>query len=373
VRHAENALRQFEESGTGYDVAHARFTLAEASAANNAHRRAVEEGGEARLQLVRKDYGLLSTLFPERAFPYVDRIAAGLLGYAYGDAVGLPWEGKPPAEIDMAQVPSLPSRPEWPKGATSDDTALTLLVAEHLVDSGRADGAAFLELLAERAPSIKGLGPSTTAAIEHYRRTGRAPEGNGNTNGALMRSLPVGWALPFACAQDRRAWTVEVSRATHPGAEACCAALVGSACAAWAIEQAEPSLLLEIALEEAAAAQEAYRFDGRLHELLTALESGRWEPDHEATELDSYETLARVLWCVLNESRLTEAMLLAVRFGGDTDTVAALVGGLLGCRLTPDAVGTQVPWSGDVRAPADAEMGQLAAGLAALRTGAPPG
>lgn len=373
VGHAENALRQFEESGTGYDVTHARFTLAEAFAAKNAHRRAVEEGAEARLQLARKDYGLLSTLFPERAFTYVDRIAAGLRGYAYGDAVGLTWEGKPPAEIDMAQVPLLPSRPEWPKGATSDDTALTLLVAEHLVESGRADGAAFLELLAERAASIKGLGPSTTAAIEHYRRTGRAPEGNGNTNGALMRSLPVGWAVPLGCAQDRRAWTVEVSRATHPGAEACCAALVGSACAAWAIEAAEPSLLLEIALGEAAAAQEVYGFDGRLRELLTALESGRWEPDREATELDSYETLARVLWCVLNESRLPEAMLLAVRFGGDTDTVAALVGGLLGCRLTPEAVRTQVPWSGDVRAPADAEIGQLAAGLAALRTGAPLG
>ncbi len=369
VRRAETALRRFREAGTAYDAAHARFTLAGAFAANAAARRAVEEGARARVQQERKGFGLLSTLFPELGFSYSGRIAAGLLGYAYGDAVGLPWEGRPPAEIDMAQVPSLPVRPNWSKGATSDDTALTVLVAEHLVASRGPDGAGFLARLAERAPSLKGLGPSTTGAIEHFRRTGAPQAGNGNTNGALMRSLPIGWALPLDRAQDRRAWTIELSRATHPGPEACCAALVGAACGAWAIEQADSSLLLEVALEEVAAAQEACGADGRIKDMLSALAAKQWQPDPERLDLDPYETLARVLWCILTEPRLPEALMLAVRIGGDTDTVAALVGGLLGCRQTPDAVRAEVPWSADVDAPDDALMGRLAAGIADLRTG----
>jgi ADP-ribosylglycohydrolase/tetratricopeptide (TPR) repeat protein len=369
VRRAETALRGFREAGTAYDVTHARFTLAAAFAANGAGRRAVEEGAKARIQMDQKGFGLLSTLFPQLAFSYGERIAAGLLGYAYGDAVGLPWEGRPPAEIDAAVITSLPARPEWPKGATSDDTALTLLVADHIVAEGRADGAGFLAQLAERAPSIKGLGPSTTQAIESFRRTGAPPVADGNTNGALMRALPIGWALPLDRVQDRRAWTIELSRATHPAPDACCAALVGSACAAWALEQAEPSLLLDVALEEVAAAQEAHGAGGRLEEMLSALAAGQWQPDPERLDLDPYETLTRVLWCIQNDPRLPDALLTAVRIGGDTDTVAALVGGLLACRDTPERVRAAVPWSGDVEAPDDALVGRLAAGIAALRAG----
>jgi ADP-ribosylglycohydrolase len=34
----------------------------------------------------------------------------------------------------------------------------------------------------------------------------------------------------------------------------------------------------------------------------------------------------------------------AVQLGGDIDTVAALFGGLLGCRLTAEQVRTELPW-----------------------------
>jgi ADP-ribosylglycohydrolase len=373
VRRSEAALRQFRDAGTAYDITHARFTLASAFAANRAHRRAVQEGGRARVELERKGFGLLSTLYPELAFPYAERIAGGLLGYAYGDAVGLPWEGKRQDEIDVARVPSLPASRDWPRGATSDDTALTVLVAEHLADSGPSDAAGFLARLAERAPSIKGLGPSTTAAVEHFRRAGAPPPSGGNTNGALMRSLPIGWALPLERAAERRALTLELSRATHPGPEACCAALVGSACAAWAVEGAGPLLLLDVAREEAPIAREACDADGQIETMLSALAAGDWTPTPDRVDLDPYETLTRTLWCIQNEPDLREALVSAVRIGGDTDTVAALVGGLLGCGLAPAGVRSQLPWSRVVDAPDDAGLARLAVGIAALRTGCADG
>ncbi|MGH7733235.1 MAG: ADP-ribosylglycohydrolase family protein, partial [Gemmatimonadales bacterium] len=76
--------------------------------------------------------------------------------------------------------------------------ALTLLVARHLADrDGDGDPAAFLTDLAEQEPAIRGLGPTTTAAIERFRRGDETVGSHGRaTNGAAMRALPIGWVLP---------------------------------------------------------------------------------------------------------------------------------------------------------------------------------
>ena len=42
------------------------------------------------------------------------------------------------------------------------------------------------------------------------------------------------------------------------------------------------------------------------------------------------ETLEAVIWCFLRGENFRESLLTAVNLGGDTDTVAALVGGLAG-------------------------------------------
>lgn len=41
---------------------------------------------------------------------------------------------------------------------------------------------------------------------------------------------------------------------------------------------------------------------------------------------------------------LRDGLVSAVLLGGDTDTVAALVGGLMGCRLTAEQVRANLPW-----------------------------
>jgi ADP-ribosyl-[dinitrogen reductase] hydrolase len=87
----------------------------------------------------------------------------------------------------------LPARQGWPRGATSDDTALTLLAACHLADrDGDGDPGAFLADLAGQAPAIRGLAPTTTAAIEHFRRGGEPAAPARATNGAAIRALPIG-------------------------------------------------------------------------------------------------------------------------------------------------------------------------------------
>jgi len=123
-----------------------------------------------------------------------------------GDALGVPWESPANANVGAAasQIEQLPAREGWPRGATSDDTALTLLVAHHLADrDGDGDPAAFLADLAEHEPAIRGLGPTTTAAIERFRRCGETADSPARaTNGAAMRALPIGWVLPMTRPND---------------------------------------------------------------------------------------------------------------------------------------------------------------------------
>jgi ADP-ribosyl-[dinitrogen reductase] hydrolase len=115
---------------------------------------------------------------------------------------------------------------------------LTLLVARYLADrDGDGDPAAFLADLAGQEAAIRGLGPTTTAAIERFRRGGEAVGSPGRaTNGAAMRALPIGWVLPHDQVERRRQLTIAMSRATHAEPGALVAACVIAACASWALE-----------------------------------------------------------------------------------------------------------------------------------------
>jgi hypothetical protein len=125
----------------------------------------------------------------------VDRVAA-----ACGDALGVPWENQPDAtsHATPGQIEQLPAREGWPRSAASDDTALTLLVARHLADrDGDGDPAAFPADLASQEPAIRGLGPTTTAAIERFppRRRDRHLLGKGHERGGDARCPLAGCSL----------------------------------------------------------------------------------------------------------------------------------------------------------------------------------
>ncbi len=342
---ATSALETFTGSRTRYDITHARVTLSRAALASGHERLAVQQGALARSAVQVMGYGLLCVLYPEDVFDLAGRIDGALTAYACGDALGVPWENAPMGATP-SQIEQLPAREVWPRGATSDDTALTLLVAHHLADrDGDGDPAAFLADLAEQEAAIRGLGPTTTAAIERFRRGDEAADSPGRaTNGAAMHALPIGWVLPHDQAERRRQVTIAMSRATHAHPAALVAACVIAACASWALEGASPSLLLEAAANEAREAAQPVTTEARLAEMLTQVSAGTWEPPASGISLDPYETVAAVLWCATRATSLRSGLMNAVQLGGDTDTVAALVGGLMGCKLTAGQVRAELPW-----------------------------
>jgi ADP-ribosyl-[dinitrogen reductase] hydrolase len=317
-------------------------------------------------------YGLLCVLSPEEVFDLGGRIDGALTSYACGDALGVPWENAPAANANATarQIEQLPARDGWPRGATSDDTALTLLVARHLADrDGDGDPAAFLADLAEQEAGIRGLGPTTTAAIERFRRGDEAAGSPGRaTNGAAMRALPIGWVIPHDQAERRRQLTIAMSRATHADPAAVVAACVIAACASWALEGASPSMLLQAATEEAREAAKTVTTEARLAEILTQVSAGTWQPPANGISLDPYETVTATLWCATRATSLRSGLVSAVQLGGDTDTVAALVGGLIGCKLTAEQVRAELPWHRLVILPGpEGSIAETAAALATIR------
>jgi ADP-ribosylglycohydrolase len=203
--------------------------------------------------------------FPDGVDPSPRNVRAGILAYAAGDALGVPWEGKTPDEVRWETLEELPARGDWPRGATSDDTDQLLLVARYLIEAnGQVDERGFLTRLAKALPGIRGVGPTTSAAVRRFVQTGEAHATEGSSIGAAMRALPFGWATPVAAVEQRRGLTVRLSQATHGAPAAIMSACVVATMAAWAIAHHPIEAVVTAGLREADDLARLYALDSAI-------------------------------------------------------------------------------------------------------------
>jgi ADP-ribosyl-[dinitrogen reductase] hydrolase len=269
-------------------------------------------------------------------------------------------------EVRWEALEALPARGDWPRGATSDDTEQLLLVAEHLVEAnGQIDERDFLDRLAKALPGMRGAGPTTQAAVRRFLATGELHATDGSSIGAAMRALPFGWATPVAAAGRRRELAVRLSRTTHGAPEAIISACVVAEMAAWAVEQHPVDAVVAAGVREAEEGAQQHALHPATLQPFQRATSGHWPPNTAEPTLDALATVASVLH-VLREARdLATAMKRAVALGGDTDTTAAIVGGILGCQL--EDAESQIPWLSNVGMPDARLIEATAAGLYELR------
>ena len=301
--------------------------------------------------------------------PRLSRAHGALAGLALGDALGMPTQAMSPAQIRAVYGriaglvdadASQPYAPGMPAGSVTDDTEQALLVASLLVRGrGSSSGHAALDagefahaLLAwEDSMIARGsldlLGPSTKAALERVR-AGEDPlsvGGAGTTNGAAMRVTPVGIAVSTADPQAfaESVWSsCQVTHATRQGFQS--AALVAAA----------------VSLGIDAASSSASDVRALLWKAVSYVDSlperGAWAPDPDviaatrrALELASTppspspESLAEQIgssvasaqaipmaFALLARDPSPRALLDAANLGGDTDTIGAIAGAILG-------------------------------------------
>ena len=295
-----------------------------------------------------------------------------LAGLALGDALGMPTQEMSPEQIRAVYGTitglvdgdaSQPYAPGMPAGSVTDDTEQALLVASLLVrgrgaSSGRValDAGEFAHALLawedsmiERG-SLDLLGPSTKAALERVR-AGEDPlsvGGAGTTNGAAMRVTPIGIAMSTADPEafaDAVWSSCQVTHATRQGFQS--AALVAAA----------------VSMGIDAARSTTPNLRSLLWKAVSYVDSlperGAWTPDPDvvaatrrAMQLvanpasSSLECLVEqvgtsvasaqaipMAFALLARDPSPQALLDAANIGGDTDTIGAIAGAILGAAL----------------------------------------
>ncbi|MEP6479008.1 MAG: ADP-ribosylglycohydrolase family protein [Rhodoglobus sp.] len=316
----------------------------------------------------------------------LDRATGALYGLAIGDALGMPTQMMSRDAIVAkydgisgfeAAAPDHPLAAGLPAGSVTDDTEQAVLLAHHLVaHTGRIDGAAFAaELVAwendmRARGSLDLLGPSTKAAITALLAGTPLDEAGryGTTNGAAMRVTPVGIVMSSNYIPDLVERVVEASRATHNTGVAIAGASAVAAAVSAGIDGASIFEATIVAIEAAslgsrrghwvAAADVAARIQWvvTLHHQTAIYEL-------VGTSLATQESVPAAFALLATYSDPWEAVCAAASLGGDSDTIAAMVGavaGACGASWPSDAIDT-------VRSVNQLDLAPLAADLLALR------
>ncbi|MEU8003491.1 ADP-ribosylglycohydrolase family protein [Catellatospora sp. NPDC049111] len=281
-----------------------------------------------------------------------DRVAGALLGVHAGDALGATvefdsWEYIRFRYPDGVREITGGGVFEWPPGHATDDTDLTRAVALAYLDPGEDVVLAAARLMLSwyegdwpgRVPGRPpvDVGGATEDGLRAFARTGD-PDGSGAGpgragNGSLMRCIPT--ALAVRDRERRIRESVRISAVTHSDVRCtvACAAyneivavLVdgGSAADAVAAGTAAAQELGERSVVDAIALGE--RLD--LAELARTGVTGLPD-DGNGYVLDS---LALAVAAVLDFRDLSDVLIDIVALGNDSDTNAAIAGGLLGAR-----------------------------------------
>ena len=270
---------------------------------------------------------------------------SGLLGLSIGDALGVPVEFTSRAERIKSPVTSMLGYGTWdvPAGTFSDDSSLTFCLAESLCKGFSLDNIAnsFWRWYHKGYWTAHGevfdIGNTTFLAIADYKRgippvqAGGKSE-NSNGNGSLMRILPMAycgqkWAFPELISR-----THQVSCITHGHIRSQMACGIYTSIAIYLLSGDKLQSAYEKGLEKIKTIYSASEYVNEISHFdrVFSGEIAKLSVDEIQSSGYVIHTLEASLWCLLNSSTYAEAVLKAVNLGGDTDTTAAVTGGLAG-------------------------------------------
>jgi ADP-ribosylglycohydrolase len=297
------------------------------------------------------------------------RAEGALYGLAIGDALGMPTQSLPRAEIVVRYGPLMetfqpgpPGHPlaaGLPAGTVTDDTEQAVLLARLVVEgSGEVDQGELAHRLLAWEDSMRArgsldlLGPSTRQALHAVAagvgidQAGRA----GVTNGAAMRITPVGVAAPSADLDLLVERVVAASQLTHNTS----VALAGAASVAAAVSAGIDGAALPEAIALAVTAAEIAAPRGHWVAAADVASRITWVTGLVAgsstgevidivyrlvgTSLATQESVpAAFAVAVASQGNPWLACRTAASLGGDCDTIAAMAGAICGACRGADA------------------------------------
>jgi ADP-ribosylglycohydrolase len=274
-------------------------------------------------------------------------IKDALLGLVVGDALGVPVEFQ--SRDLLARFPVTNMREfgthGQPAGTWSDDSSLTFCLAETLVKGYD------LQDLANRFVNWRNhgywtahgkvfdIGNSTNTAI-YYLSQGAPPTTAGddaedcNGNGSLMRILPLLFYIRDFDIHERYLHVKDVSSLTHRHIRSIVCCFIYLEVALNILKGDQP---VDAYLNAIAGVNKYFKeknlLDQREQDILAPVLSGTLI-DRPISEVNGtgyvLHTLEAAIWILINTKTYSEAVLTAVNLGNDTDTTAAVAGGLAG-------------------------------------------
>lgn len=275
---------------------------------------------------------------------YLQRAIGAVVGSAVGDALGAPFEfgaaGRysarfPAPVLDGTGEMTGGGGLDWSPGEFTDDTQMAVVQAESLLDRGGFDGSDLFDrfrIWASDAPDVgmqtgaalrSGL-PWDRAATEHFRTTGRAAG-----NGSIMRAAPTAvWAASLPTEQNV-ALALATAAVTHGDPAAGWGTAILHRTIAAALHGDDPWAALSAAISALP--------PGR--QLFAEILAPAWTPaDATLSNGTVWTCLAQAVWAVRRTGNFEDAVTSVIDLGDDTDTVAAVAGGLAGAIWGADAI-----------------------------------
>jgi len=292
-----------------------------------------------------------------------NRAVDALLGVAVGDALGVPYEFYSREFMDKNPATGMAGYGTHgqPAGTWSDDTSLTLCLADALTEGYDLINIAakFVEWrysnLWTANGSVFDIGNTTSNSIDRLKfilQDGKTEQFSKlkninieveNGNGSLMRILPLLFYVMDKSLDEQFYIIKDVSALTHRHVRAAMACHIYLYFAEQLLSGKDKNnayTLTQNVMKE---------FFSRLPETINECDTFKriLASDIRLLKKDDIisggyvvNTLEAALWCFLKEDNFKKALLSSVNLGGDTDTTAAVCGGLAGiyygCESIPE-------------------------------------
>ncbi len=294
-----------------------------------------------------------------------DRFRGCLLGALIGDVAGAVVEAESPGYIaktyrtidEMLATPSVPefTGPDWRVGRFTDDTQMTICVAEWLLADEAPRPDALLARFADAYQPWRRYGSGTVQILRAYPEhraqwrelaTMMFPHGSYG-NGSAMRVAPIGLAC-YSHANDLTKLATESSRPTHGHPLAFQGAVLQATAVATAItiDDLVPEEFLMKLRANLRHFDDLMQDTSPFSRALDAIEDGltRGKSCMEmsttlGTGIEVHQAVPMALYCFMRHPESFAEMLhQAIFIGGDTDTIASMAGAISGAFLGQAAI-----------------------------------
>lgn len=275
-----------------------------------------------------------------------EKMKAGIMGFAVGDALGVPVEF---LNRDLLQRRPLKEMIGYgshrvPEGTWSDDTSLMIAAMDSIKENGDVNFDDIMYKFTEWVNYAKytatdelfDIGISTSKAISNFKR-GEKPTNcgtkgiNENGNGSLMRILPFVYYLKFSnfSEEEKTILINQASALTHAHEISQLGCKIYADYVTLLLDGVDKDKALDLLKE---IDYNKYYSKDSIKVYQRILKGDLKSLDIDQIRSSGYvvDSLEASLWCTVKNDTYEDAVVAAINLGEDTDTIGAITGSLNG-------------------------------------------